>query len=218
MPINVLQLENDGLIVGNNQLTTTGGGVYVGQNLVVNGNTVLTGGLQANGTIGANSNILYSNGRNAYWAPPASVANPTFSAFTNTTRNISFSTYTKVTFDQKEFDTDNAFDSVFLSRFNPKIPGIYEINACVGVIGTSSLTNAQIVLYKNGTFNKFGTVLQVTLGTNTVHMVPLATLVQMNGTTDFLEIYTFIGGTGTATIDRGADRTYFQGSLVRSYP
>ena len=218
MPINVLQLENDGLIVGNNQLTTTGGGVYVGQNLVVNGNTVLTGGLQANGTIGANSNILYSNGRNAYWAPPASVANPTFSAFTNTARNISFATYTKVTFDQKEFDTDNAFDSVYLSRFNPKVPGIYEINACVGVIGTSSLTNAQIILYRNGAVNKFGTVLQVGLGTNTVHMVPLATLVQMNGTTDFLEIYTFIGGTGTATIDRGADRTYFQGSLVRSYP
>jgi hypothetical protein len=218
MPINVLQLENDGLIVGNNQLTTTGGGVYVGRNLVVNGNTVLTGGLQANGSIGANTNILYSNGTNAYWAPPASVANPTFSVFTNTQRNISFATATKVLFDQKEFDTDNAFDSVFLNRFNPKIPGIYEINANVGVIGTSSLTNGQIILFKNGVLFKYGSVIQTTLGTNSVHMFPIAALVQMNGTTDFLEIYAFIGGTGTATVDRGADRTYFQGTLVRSYP
>jgi hypothetical protein len=218
MPINVLQLENDGLIVGNNQLTTTGGGVYVGQNLVVNGNTVLTGGLQANGTIGANSNILYSNGRNAYWAPPASVANPTFSAFTNTQRNISFATYTKVIYDQKEFDTDNAFDSVFLNRFNPKVPGIYEINASVGILGTTTFTNGQIVLYKNGALFKFGTVIQTTLANNLVHIYPLAALVQMNGTTDFLEIYTYINGTGTATVDRGADRTYFQGTLVRSYP
>lgn len=218
MPINVLQLENDGLIVGNNQLTTTGGGVYVGQNLVVNGNTVLTGGLQANGTIGANSNILYSNGRNAYWAPPASVANPTFSAFTNTQRNISFATYTKVIYDQKEFDTDNAFDSVFLNRFNPKVPGIYEINASVGILGTTTFTNGQIVLYKNGALFKFGTIIQTTLANNLVHIYPLVALVQMNGTTDFLEIYTYINGTGTATIDRGADRTYFQGTLVRSYP
>ena len=218
MPINVLQLENDGLIVGNNQLAATGGGIYVDRNLVVNGNTVLTGGLQANGSIGANTNILYSNGRSAYWAPPNSVSNPTFSAFTNTQRNISFATYTKVIFDQKEFDTDNAFDSVFLSRFNPKVPGIYEINAAVGLIGTTTLTNSQIVLYKNGALYRFGSILQTSLANAVVHIFPLTSLVQMNGTTDFLEVYCYINGTGTATIDRNYDRTYFQGTLVRSYP
>ena len=37
MSINKLFLEPDGLVVGNNQLVTSGGGVSVGKNLVVQG-------------------------------------------------------------------------------------------------------------------------------------------------------------------------------------
>jgi len=43
MAINKIVLEKDGLQVGINQLITTGGGVTVGQNLVVQGNTYIDG-------------------------------------------------------------------------------------------------------------------------------------------------------------------------------
>lgn len=43
MAINKIVLEQDGLQVGNNQLITTGGGVTVGRNLVVQGNMYVDG-------------------------------------------------------------------------------------------------------------------------------------------------------------------------------
>lgn len=43
MAINKIVLEKDGLQVGTNQLITSGGGVTVGQNLVVQGNTFIDG-------------------------------------------------------------------------------------------------------------------------------------------------------------------------------
>ena len=43
MALNKIYLETDGLQVGNNQLITTGGGVTVGRNLVVQGNMYVDG-------------------------------------------------------------------------------------------------------------------------------------------------------------------------------
>lgn len=43
MAINKIVLERDGLVVGTNQLVTSGGGVSVGQNLVVQGNSYTDG-------------------------------------------------------------------------------------------------------------------------------------------------------------------------------
>jgi len=47
MSLNKLRLEADGLVVGDTQLVARGGGVTVGQNLVVNG-TTFSGNLQVN--------------------------------------------------------------------------------------------------------------------------------------------------------------------------
>ena len=43
MSFNKIVLETDGLQVGTNQLVTSGGGVSVGQNLIVQGNTFIDG-------------------------------------------------------------------------------------------------------------------------------------------------------------------------------
>jgi hypothetical protein len=51
MSINKVTLEEDGLSVGTTQLTTTGGGVSVGRNLVVQGNTTILGTLSVGNTI-----------------------------------------------------------------------------------------------------------------------------------------------------------------------
>lgn len=40
---NKVILDKDGLVVGDNQLATTGGGVYIKRNLVVDGNVYVTG-------------------------------------------------------------------------------------------------------------------------------------------------------------------------------
>lgn len=78
MAINKIQLEKDGLVVGNNQLATTGGGVYIGKSLsvedtiIVNGNTFI------------NSTAITTNA--------ISVGNSSVRTFVNTT-NIIVSDY-----------------------------------------------------------------------------------------------------------------------------
>lgn len=57
MSINKIVLEPDGLVVGDNQLITQGGGVSVGKNLVVQGNTY--SGNVTSSVI--NANIIYAN-------------------------------------------------------------------------------------------------------------------------------------------------------------
>ena len=58
MSINRIQLEQDGLVVGNNQLATTGGGVYVGKSLSV-ANVINVGNTSINSTaVSANSIVL----------------------------------------------------------------------------------------------------------------------------------------------------------------
>ncbi|NBP02305.1 MAG: hypothetical protein EBU90_19740 [Proteobacteria bacterium] len=42
---NKVILDRDGLVVGDNQLATTGGGVYIKRNLVVDGNIYVTGNI-----------------------------------------------------------------------------------------------------------------------------------------------------------------------------
>lgn len=72
--INKIVLDTDGLVVGTNQLITTGGGVTVGKNLVVQGNIYPTA-INANGDIGTAGAILASNGTGVYWATSAGFTN-----------------------------------------------------------------------------------------------------------------------------------------------
>lgn len=60
MAINKIQLEQDGLVVGNNQLATTGGGVYIGQSLSV-ANSVFVGNSFINSTSLTANSILVGN-------------------------------------------------------------------------------------------------------------------------------------------------------------
>jgi len=74
MSLNKLQLETDGLVVGVNQLVTSGNGVSVGNNLVVQGNTYLNnvtiaGNTSFSGPLVVNSSI-YTNGAITLAATP----------------------------------------------------------------------------------------------------------------------------------------------------
>jgi hypothetical protein len=63
--VNRLHLDKDALVVGDNQLATTGGGVYVKRNLVIGGNvyvdgTVIAGGSSISG--GSGGTVLGGGG------------------------------------------------------------------------------------------------------------------------------------------------------------
>lgn len=133
---------------------------------------------------------------------------PAFSAYQTITQSISNSTATKVTFDVEEYDTNNNFSS---SRFTPTVAGYYQVNSNVGWGFTTGL--ALVDIYKNGSLYKYGSF---STGTAIGCSASCSALVYMNGTTDYLEIFTF-QLTGLSNNTTAASyATYFQASMVRS--
>jgi hypothetical protein len=133
---------------------------------------------------------------------------PAFSARNSSNQSISSGTFTKVTLDTEDFDTNNNFAS---STFTPTVAGYYQINCTVRVAGTS-VTGSTIVIYKNGSAWFHGSNVNVTSGNQ---WGVLGTgLLYMNGSTDYVEMYLYITNAGTVSTSR--QNTYFQGCLVRS--
>jgi len=147
---------------------------------------------------------------------------PAFSAYKNTNQTLSNATTTKVTFQVENFDTANCFDNTTNYRFTPTVAGYYQINATV--LFNASAINRNMVyilfLYKNGAVYLRQ---QMSINGNTSTYSDFSgvinNLVFMNGSTDYLEIYAYIGD---VTLSNGGDiagalqYTQFSGSLVRA--
>lgn len=113
-------------------------------------------------------------------------AAPMFSAYNSAMQSVTKATYTKVTLDTEEFDTNNNFAS---SRFTPTVPGYYQINGQVYGYGTTTAT-VIAVLYKNGSAYVYGSFAAANSSTNAVSTV--STVVYMNGTTDYIELWGYV--------------------------
>ena len=135
---------------------------------------------------------------------------PAFSAWKSNslgTQSITTNTYTKITFDTEDFDTNNNFAS---SRFTPTVAGYYQINAEIDLGGSGVLL---IGLFKNGTEYKRGS--GTTTGTESYLNVQV--VLYMNGSTDYLEVYAISSaGTGSIYATTNGQYTYFNGCLVRA--
>ena len=139
----------------------------------------------------------------------AATAAPAFSAYNNAAQTVTSSTYTKVNLQLEEFDTASCFDNATNYRFTPTVAGYYQVNGQISYNYTA-LTRSIIGIYKNGAGFKFGTD-----GTNIQNTV--SALIYMNGSTDYIELYGWISGTGTLQFANDTSKsTYFQASMVRS--
>ena len=134
---------------------------------------------------------------------------PAFSAYANASQSISSVTYTKITFNAEEFDTASCFDSTTNYRFTPTVSGYYQVNLVVGSSGNAS---HWALIYKNGSVFKYGAPNSAAI--NIGFGASVFALVYMNGTTDYIEGYTYIAA--AATIVNGTGTTYFQASMVRA--
>ena len=143
----------------------------------------------------------------------AATAAPAFSAYKSTNQSISSNVFTKVQFQTEEFDTNSNYDNVTNYRFTPTVAGYYQINSLVYMQAASSLVRVLCNLYKNGAIAKFGNDNIAVSGTEGRGL--LSTIVYLNGSTDYLEMYILTAGT-TLTATAGADNTYFQAAMIRS--
>jgi len=139
---------------------------------------------------------------------------PAFSAYLNSTQTLPAATITKLQIATEEFDTANCYDNATNYRFTPNVAGYYQISGSMAGTCTTTFTQILVVIYKNGTQYKYGTYIFGSLN-NSQNIATVSSLVYLNGTTDYVELYGYVAGTGTLRADPGASITYFNGSMVR---
>lgn len=161
--------------------------------------------------VGTNGQVLTADSAEATglkWATPSAL--PAFSAYNGSAQSFSASTYTKITFPTEEFDTNSNFAS---SRFTPTVAGYYQISTGVR-FSAGSANGWYFLLYKNGaSYQTIGLIEGVD-----AFRYPFgnaSTLVYMNGSTDYLEIYCAFDASSPTTVG-GSANTYFTGVGVRS--
>ena len=137
-------------------------------------------------------------------------SSPAFSVYATTTQSLTQNTYTKVSFDTEEFDTNSNFSS---SRFTPTVAGYYQLSSTINFGGSgSTATYAIAIIFKNGSYFKG---LSQNVYTQ-AYTIGGSSLVYANGTTDYFEIYAYTGQTGIALYgDSSGGYTWFNGSMVR---
>ena len=141
---------------------------------------------------------------------------PAFSAYNSTNQTITMNTVTKVLFNTEDFDTNNNFAS---STFTPTVAGYYQINASLdwNITATHDVVLGAYI-YKNGAGVKRINMSIKQVGSAAEVGTPLSSVIYMNGSTDYLEIYCYeydYTASTSAILGAGA-YTWFNGALVRT--
>jgi hypothetical protein len=145
--------------------------------------------LTATGTKDATT---FLRGDNTFAVPASETNTPAFLATMTTDQTIAHSTNVKMQFSSEVFDTDSCYDNVTNYRFTPTVAGKYYVTLYIYVNSQAS-GNLRIMipkLYKNNvqeiiSAGDFATGYQ----NNATYGV--SGLVEMNGTTDYLEGYIY---------------------------
>ena len=136
---------------------------------------------------------------------------PAFSAYLPSNQSISSSTHTKVQCSVEEFDTNSNYDTSNY-RFTPTVAGYYHITGAIRCDASSSLGRSIVNIYKNGTSWKRGNDINNALGWNVV----VSAVIYLNGSTDYVELYSYITATTPVIGTAGFNLVYFQGYLARA--
>jgi hypothetical protein len=140
---------------------------------------------------------------------------PAFSVYCNTNPSVTSGVFTKVPLQVENFDTASAFNNTASTvgtapaySFNPQIAGYYQISAVISAnsANTRFLTN----IYKNG--SRAFVLGDAPTGFNTLGG---STLIYMNGSTDYIELYVYFVGASQAVYGT-SDSTWMNGLLVRT--
>ena len=170
-------------------------------------------------TIDTSQNVAFAKGFTV-----GATAAPTFSAYASS-QTISSSTPTNITYTTEEFDTAGCFNntgstvtlnglSVPAYAFCPPVAGYYQINGEVCYDVVSSSRYCYIIIYKNGGQHKQGSFCP--LNSSDYASVNVQAVVYLNGTGDYVQIYSGQNSTGSATtIVSGVSYTHFSAVMVR---
>jgi len=120
---------------------------------------------------------------------------PMFEVGLSANQSYSSGVASKILFNTEVFDTNNCFAS---NKFTPTVAGKYYIYAQANFYtgSVNSISEATVFFYKNGSlYNPYsgtyrGNVLSTYPNNNLTELTPsINAIINMNGTTDYLEVY-----------------------------
>jgi hypothetical protein len=141
--------------------------------------------------VGANNTVLTADSSTATglkWAAAAGSSGPTFQG-AGSVQNPAQNTDTKVTFTTEVWDSDSCYAT---SRFTPNKAGYYQVNYSVAL---NDCGRAYTTLFKNADAYLRGSDSDIT---NFISQG--SCLVDMNGTTDYLEVFVLCQGAGARNV------------------
>ena len=137
---------------------------------------------------------------------------PAFEAYIGSAQTVSDETVTKVQYDTEVFDSHNCYDNSTNYRFTPNKSGKYFVY--VSIQAASSVANdikqVQIQLFKNTTLYRQSRQINDPSETNW-QIIHTQGIIDMNGTTDYLEVKGYIDKIQSSTISftSGTKNSYF---------
>jgi len=139
------------------------------------------------------------------------VNGPAFSAYSSSTVSVANTTFTKVTCDTEDYDTNSNFAS---SRFTPTVAGYYQFNVTCSALSNTAVGQAMVTFYKNGTRFLDGQFESVSATANTYKTA--CGIIYCNGSTDYVEVYVYQTTGLTMSMGTNGSTQKFTGCLIRT--
>jgi hypothetical protein len=143
------------------------------------------------------------------WAAATGSSGPSFSASMGSTQTLTAATLTKLNFNTEQWDTDSCYDTTTY-RFTPNKAGKYEVKAHVLMYDGPEY---RLLIYKNGAEDCLLDIVDYTINDKNP-VLKGSKMIDMNGSTDYLEIYGFMRANLTRRVETGA--SWFQATWIRS--
>jgi hypothetical protein len=144
---------------------------------------------------------------------------PAFSAYAANNQTPTSSVNTKIAINTEFFDTANCFNTS-TNSFTPNVAGYYIVRGClrfsIGNATSAGNAIAMIWVYKNGSEFYRGTELRI--WNNAPQQIEICTIMYLNGTTDYIDLYGRLDGT-SLVFEFGGSSAYtsqFSAALIRT--
>jgi hypothetical protein len=150
--------------------------------------------------VGGN-NLLISNGSGTITTNNIGGENtPAFYAYLSSSQSISANTATKASIDTELFDSNNNYDNSSNYRYTPTVAGKYYVFAQLDLASNSASTYKEgwVQIRKNGS-SVAQSVMDMRNGYGFESFVNVNIVVDMNGSSDYLEVWGLMDDTGGTT-------------------
>lgn len=139
---------------------------------------------------------------------------PAFRAFRSGTQALASGAAAKVQLNAETFDTNSNFDSTTNFRFTPTVAGKYQINAGLTIVFSTgdTTTDWAIYIYKNGSV--YAQIELHNILASTTNALSISDIVDMNGSTDFIEMFAAQVSGGSRNISGATNLTWMSGVRV----